>query len=116
MATWGVTAAICEMPVQSHAGEISFLPAVPKEWKRGSFSGLVVRGGFEVGARWDEEGLSEALIHSRGGGIVRLRLPVEVNVIRLMDESGGSTTTVKAEPNGLFLSTAKTGSRYRIDW
>jgi alpha-L-fucosidase 2 len=59
---YGITAAMCEMILQSHADEIELLPAIPKIWKQGMVSGLRARGGFTVDIKWNNSKLGEAVI------------------------------------------------------
>jgi len=52
---FGIPAAMAEMLMQSHAGEIQLLPAVPKSWaKKGTFAGLRARGGYVVSCTWED--------------------------------------------------------------
>ncbi|MCR5414861.1 MAG: glycoside hydrolase family 95 protein [Kiritimatiellae bacterium] len=50
--TYGMTGGMSEMFVQSHAGEIELLPALPKAWPNGSIKGIRARGDITVNLVW----------------------------------------------------------------
>lgn len=77
---FGFTAGIAEMLVQSHAGTIHLLPALPSGWPSGKVKGLRTRGGFTIDMEWEDGRLKEAIIYSSLGGNCRIRTshPVQV--------------------------------------
>ena len=77
---FGGTSGIAEMLLQSHAGEIHLLPALPKAWGTGSVRGLRARGGFEVEMAWENGQLTEAQLHSTLGRDCTLRTAATVSV------------------------------------
>ena len=94
---FGVTAGIVEMMVQSHAGEIHLLPALPTAWSSGSVRGIRARGGFELDLAWENGALTGGELRSTLGGVARLRTarPITVTGASPVDATG-------TNPNPLF--------------
>ena len=58
-ASLGFVAALTECLMQSHAGVIELLPAVPPELVTGSVAGIVARPGIEVSIEWAPDAAGE---------------------------------------------------------
>ena len=71
---FGATAGIAEMLIQSQAGEIYLLPALPDVWSSGSVKGLRARGGFFIDIIWKDKKVTNYRIASEKGekAIVRV--------------------------------------------
>ena len=52
---FGMTSGVSEMLMQSNAGYINLLPALPDVWADGSVEGLVARGNFEISMSWADK-------------------------------------------------------------
>jgi alpha-L-fucosidase 2 len=99
---FGATAGMTEMLLQSHAGEIHVLPALPGAWDRGSVSGLKTRGGFIVQIAWEAGKLTAVNISSELGGICRLRTAVPVKIV-----GASYTSATGANSNALMATPGK---------
>jgi len=93
-ANFGYTACVAESLLQSHAGEISLLPAVPASWRSGSVEGLRARGGFEVDITWADGALEECEIESILGNPFTVRYG---DVTRSYELAAGESITLTAD-------------------
>jgi alpha-L-fucosidase 2 len=90
---FGGAAAIAELVLQSHDGEIELLPALPAAWPVGSVKGLRAQGGFEVDLRWKKMRLERATLRASIGGKVVVRYG---DGQRIVDLEAGKSTTLSA--------------------
>lgn len=95
---FGASSGICEMLLQSHAGLLDLLPALPAAWPRGEVRGLRARGGFEVDLAWDGGHVTRARIRSRLGGVCRVRSGMPLR----LDGTAASRAATGANPNPFF--------------
>jgi alpha-L-fucosidase 2 len=86
---FGGTAGITEMLLQSHAGEVELLPALPSAWKTGHIYGIMARGGFQVDIDWENGKLKQARILSKLGN--PLKLSFKGKIVELKSTEKGKT-------------------------
>ncbi|KAF9772673.1 hypothetical protein IL306_009609 [Fusarium sp. DS 682] len=93
----GFPAVVTEFLLQSHAGVVHLLPALPPQLPQGSISGIVARGGFIVSISWQGGDLTEASIKSVRGGALKVRVAdgqsfkINGRAVESVDTVAGST-------------------------
>ncbi|MBV5277311.1 hypothetical protein JZU56_05890, partial [bacterium] len=88
-ASLGTMAGVAEMLLQSHEEYIKILPALPKAWNTGSFSGLVARGNFVISAEWKDGKATAVAILARSGGECRVDRPA-IGAATVRDSRGNT--------------------------
>jgi len=105
---FGFTAGLTEMLLQSHQHAIRLLPALPKQYAEGEFSGLRARGGFTLDLQWSAGDWTSACVHSTVGGLCSIVCEDAVTI-----EANGERWT--AEPiEGVIAFNTEAGNSYTL--
>jgi alpha-L-fucosidase 2 len=105
----GFTAGIVEMLLQSHAGEIELLPALPKAWEQGSIRGVRARGGYSLDLAWQQGRLALAELRAARAGVLRLRIAQSVTI-----QHAGRTVAAREIEPGLIEFSVAAGQAYVV--
>ncbi len=108
---FGGCAGIAEMLIQSHAGFIELLPALPEVWAEGSFDRMCVRGGAEVSAAWADHHLTSARLKANVDNTFKLKIPPYATQVIFEKDKKPFETTVT---NGVAELTLKKGEILQI--
>jgi alpha-L-fucosidase 2 len=92
---FGGTAGIAEMLLQSHAGELHLLPALPRAWSNGSFTGFRARGGVEVDLSWRDGRATAATLRASHNATHRIRVPQGQRLVRVTSDGSEVAVTTR---------------------
>jgi len=102
--------AIPEMLLQSHAGEIDILPALPTVWPSGRVEGIRAQGGFTLSIQWQDHKATKVLITSEFGNPVQVRCP---GAMETVVTQSGKITAKRISPDVIAFPTAR-GKTYAL--
>ncbi|MCP2356602.1 alpha-L-fucosidase 2 [Nonomuraea thailandensis] len=110
---FGATSGIAEMLLQSHAGELHVLPALPPAWPNGRVQGLRGRGGHTVDVTWSSGAATEVLVRFDRNATVNVRSRSFAGTLQVTDTTtGGAVPVTRPEPDVITL-TGQAGRTYR---
>ena len=107
--SFGVTAGISEMLIQSNEETIELLPALPDEWSSGSFNGVCARGAFELNLAWNDKIINEVAILSKEGQYCRIKAGSLNNV-----SCNGKKIKLTNYPDGSIGFPTVQGNSYKL--
>ncbi len=108
--TFGASAAITEMLMQSHDGFIKLLPALPDEWQTGTFKGVCARGAFELDYTWQNKQITQLKITSKAGELCRLEAKSNIKI-----SSNGKSLKFNTLANGVIEFKTVKGGVYFVE-
>ena len=109
---FGGTAGIAELLLQSHAGYVSILPALPDEMSSGSVKGLVAEGNFVVDIDWANMEPTNVSVTSRSGNRLSLKCGAVAQVVDVT--SGNIVTEISQDSNGAISFDTEAGHTYQV--
>ncbi|HNP22754.1 MAG TPA: glycoside hydrolase family 95 protein [Panacibacter sp.] len=108
--SFGVTAAITEMLLQSQDSFIELLPALPDEWSEGAFKGVCARGAFELDYTWKNKKVTNIMLLSKAGNVCRIQIAPSFKIT-----CNSKPVKYKKLPNGIAEFNTIKGSVYSIE-
>ena len=109
---FGMTSGVAEMLVQSNAGYINLLPALPDVWANGSVDGLVARGNFEISMNWADKRIESASLLSNNGGEAVVQLTDAA--LATVTDSDGNVVDFQAVSEDRISFNTEAGKTYTI--
>lgn len=110
--SFGGTAGVAEMLLQSHEGYIHPLPALPKAWGTGFYKGLVARGNFVVDMDWENGKATHMQITARKGG--NCKVFYKGNNLPSVKDAKNRVVKVKKVKDHVFSFDTKKDKSYSI--
>ena len=107
---FGVGAGITEMLMQSHEGYIQLLPALPHNWSKGRFAGVIARGAFELDYAWADGKVTPFKVVSKAGNPCQLKSPKGIKV----NDQQNRLIAVSPGGNGTWSFATEAGESYHV--
>jgi alpha-L-fucosidase 2 len=86
------------------------MPALPKHWANGRFSGALARGAFELDYVWENGKLNRLVVRSKAGNPCRLKW---AGGIQVSDDRNESITLTRGESH-TWCFDSQVGKTYRV--